>query len=171
MPTEDEQLKESIISQDTEEVLDTQITDTPPTSAGKSTMNGVMFGMMASAMGTGIFNLPLRITEVGLLTFIVYVLVAAAFSYMGANMLTKLVTSKGYDSYSDASQAAFGSVLKRLSQFCLVLFPWGITVCFQVILVKFALQLLADVLDFKLYEDREKEIYNNEGTQNIMKEI
>lgn len=119
-------------------------------------MNAVMFGMMASAMGTGIFNLPLRITEVGLLTFIFYVIVSGLFSYMGANMLTKLVKSKGYDSYGDASQAAFGSVLKRLSQFCLVLFPWGITVCFQVILVKFSIQLLVDVLDCKLYEDREK---------------
>lgn len=154
MPTEDEQLKESIISQDTEEVLDTQDASPTGTETGKATMNGVMFGMMAAAMGTGIFNLPLRITEVGLLTFVVYVLVSATFSYMGANMLTKLVKSKGYDSYSDASEAAFGSILKRLSQFCLILFPWGITICFQVILVKFVIQLLADVLDCNLYEDR-----------------
>ena len=109
---------------------------------------------MAAAMGTGIFNLPLRITQVGLLTFIIYVLLAGVFSYMGADMLTKLVKAKGYDSYSDASQDALGSILKRLSQFCLILFPWGITICFQVILAKFALQLLADVLDCKLYKDR-----------------
>lgn len=95
--------------------------------------------------------------------FIAYALISAVFSYMGANMLTKLVVSKGYESYSDASQAALGPILKRLSQFCLILFPWGITVCFQVIIVKFAIQLLADVLGCKLYDDREKEIYNKEG--------
>lgn len=119
-------------------------------------MNAVMFGMMASAMGTGIFNLPLRVTQVGLLFFVAYVLLACLFSFIGANMLRKLVVSLGFDSYSATSESAYGGFLKRLSQFCLIIFPWGITVCFQVIMAKFCIQLMADVLKCNLYEDRDK---------------
>ena len=52
------------------------------------------------------------------------------------------------------SNTAFGCFLKRISQFCLILYPWGIAICFQVILTKFVLQLLADNFDFKFYDDR-----------------
>ena len=54
---------------------------------------------MASAMGTGIFNLPFRATQTGVLVFIVYVLAAAAFSTIGALLLKKLIQEKGFTSY------------------------------------------------------------------------
>lgn len=162
MAAVEENLKESIISQGTEENIGDDSYKKP--SGGKASMNSVMFGMMASAMGTGIFNLPLRVTEVGLIMFIIYVLLSCLFSFLGTNMLKELVTKLKFESYSETSESASGSVLKRLSQVCLILFPWGIAVCFQVILVKFCLQLLADVLDCDLYSDREAEVYNSTGT-------
>jgi len=58
-----------------------------------------MFAMMAAALGTGIFNLPLRITEIGIVVFAVYVLVAGLFSYWGCMFLQRMVAKKGYDSY------------------------------------------------------------------------
>ena len=56
-----------------------------------------------------------------------------------------------------------GSVLMRLSNICLIIYPWGITICFQVILAKFVVQLLNDVVGLNLYSDRENEVYNNVG--------
>lgn len=81
-------------------------------------------------------------------------MIASLFSLMGAEMLREMVVRNGYESYSEASMAAYGNVLKRLSQFCLILYPWGIAVCYQVILVKFLLQLMADVLKMDLYANR-----------------
>ena len=59
-----------------------------------------MFGMMAAALGTGIFNLPLRITEIGIVMFIIYVLVAGIFSYLGCALLQKMI-NKGFTSYGE----------------------------------------------------------------------
>ena len=146
---EQETLKESIISRESESFVDDQPTETA--SVPTSSMNAVMFGMMASAMGTGIFNLSLRITEVGIFTFIIYVGVAGLFSFLGSNMLKEMVTRLGFTSYSSASEAAVGGVMKRVAQICLIVFPWGIAVCYQVILAKFIIQLLADVCGCKLY--------------------
>lgn len=84
-------------------------------------------------------------------------------------MLKELVTTLGFDSYGEASQAAYGSALKRVSQFCLILFPWGIAVCFQVILAKFSMQLMADVLGCNFYSDREAEVYNSTGKLLVIK--
>jgi amino acid permease len=110
-----------------------------------------MFGMMASALGTGIFNLPLRITEIGIVIFIAYVLLAGIFSYLGCILLQKMIAARGFDSYSEICENAYGVAMKRLAQFCLVVFPWGITICYQVIMPKFIIQLLADVFDLDLY--------------------
>jgi amino acid permease len=110
-----------------------------------------MFGMMASALGTGIFNLPLRITEIGVIMFILYVLVAAVFSYLGCVLLQRMIVQKGFNSYGEICENAFGLAMKRLSQLCLILFPWGITICYQVIMAKFIIQILADVFGFDLY--------------------
>ena len=54
-----------------------------------------------------------------------------------------------------------------MAEFCLVLYPWGITVCFQVIFAKFVVQLLADLFGVAVYEPdggRETETYTNLGT-------
>ena len=51
-------------------------------------------------------------------------------------------------------RAAYGRGLECISQACLVVFPWGIAVCFQVILAKFCVQLLADVAGCDFYLNR-----------------
>ena len=59
-------------------------------------MRIAIFSMMASAMGTGIFNLPLRVEECGLLAFILYVVLAMIFAYSGAIMLARMIKSKEF---------------------------------------------------------------------------
>lgn len=48
-------------------------------------------------------------------------------------------------------------------QVCLFLFPFGIGICIQVIIAKFLVQILNDVFKFDLYDNRDEEIYNNDG--------
>ena len=63
-------------------------------------LRGVIFTLLASAMGTGIFNLPLRIDEVGILPFICFALLAAIFSAVGNHFITHLIVRKKFKSYS-----------------------------------------------------------------------
>ena len=63
---------------------------------GQSTGRLVMVGLMASAMGSGIFNLPYRANQTGLALFILYVGAAGFFSTLGALLLNRLIQSKGY---------------------------------------------------------------------------
>lgn len=35
---------------------------------------------------------------------------------------------------------------------CIILYAWGITVCFQVLISKFIIQLLADTFGYNFYE-------------------
>jgi hypothetical protein len=44
-----------------------------------------------------------------------------------------------------------------------VLYPWGITVCFQVIFAKFVVQLLQDFFGVDIYVDRANEEYTSLG--------
>ena len=78
-----------------------------------------------------------------------------------------MIKLKGYYSYSEMSNSAYGKFLKGLSQFCLILYPWGIAVCFQVILTKFIIQLLADSFGLDFYENRDDEVYNSTGKTSI----
>lgn len=66
------------------------------------------------------------------------------------------------------TERAYGKVLRRISEFCLIVYPWGITICFQVILAKFSTQLLYDVFSVTLYDsslDRENDKLNSDGTK------
>jgi amino acid permease len=92
---------------------------------------------MAGSLGTGMFNLPFRIKQIGINYFLLYISFAALFSYIGCLLLYRLIKATSLESYGKISEKAFGPKMKRLSQLCLVLFPWGITICYQVIMPKF----------------------------------
>ena len=54
----------------------------------EGSMRGAMFALMASAMGTGVFNLPLRCDQVGLLGFMLYGVCGGIFSFLGMYLIT-----------------------------------------------------------------------------------
>ena len=113
--------------------------------------------------GRGIFNLPLRCDEIGLIAFVIYVAVAGLFSFLGMYMITLVRVRLDVEGYGEMTQKAFGKCVKILAEFCLIIYPWGITVCFQVIFAKFVIQLLNDVCGLDLYENRREEVYNDFG--------
>jgi amino acid permease len=130
-------------------------------------MRGSIFALLASAMGSGMFNLPYRIGEVGVVSYVVFLLAASAFSYMGMFLISRLILQFRVESYSAMSEQAYGRYFKRVAEFCVIIYPWGITVCYQVLFTKFVLQLLADNFGLPLYEGetgRQTETYSDTGT-------
>ena len=104
-------------------------------------------------MGTGIFNLPYRVAEMGLGSYLIFLTVSTLFSYIGMYLMARLILQFNVNSYSSMSELAYGKWFRRVSEFCLIGFPWGATICFQVLYAKFLVQLLADTFDLPLYEE------------------
>jgi hypothetical protein len=65
----------------------------------KTPIMAAMFALMAGALGTGMFNLPLRITHIGVAFFLLYISISALFSYIGCHLLHKLILKTKYESY------------------------------------------------------------------------
>ena len=59
-------------------------------------------------------------------------------------------------SYAEMVERAFGSKAMLYSQIMLILFTWAVAICFEVIFMKFMVQLLADVVGLDLLADRDK---------------
>lgn len=133
-----------------------------PIEAGA--MRGSIFALLASAMGTGMFNLPYRINETGVVPFVLFVVAGGLFSYLGMYLLAQLIRKFKVESYSEMSEKAYGKGFRKLAEFCLIIYPWGITVCFQVIFAKFVMQLLDDNFALGFYADRDEERYTELGT-------
>ena len=51
---------------------------------------------------------------------------------------------------------AFGKKYAQYTQIILVVYTWAVTICFEVIFMKFATQILYDVAGLPLYADRRK---------------
>ena len=50
----------------------------------------------------------------------------------------------------------FGNIMAKISQIYMILYPWVISIFFQVIFAKFVLQLLYDVVGWHgLYDNRQ----------------
>ena len=64
-------------------------------------MRGSIFALLASAMGTGMFNLPYRINQIGVLPYLLFILVSGLFAYVGMYLLSRLINKFSVESYSD----------------------------------------------------------------------
>jgi amino acid permease len=129
-------------------------------------MRGSIFALLASAMGSGMFNLPYRIDRIGIIPFLVYVFAAGLFSYIGMYLISRLIIRCKVSSYSEMCEKSYGNYFRKLADLCLIFYPWGITVCFQIIFSKFVMQILSDVFKFDFYAEnggRNTETYTPTG--------
>jgi len=51
------------------------------------TISGSIFAMLASALGTGCLNLPIRVHELGIFPFIIVVLITAYLAFCGMYLM------------------------------------------------------------------------------------
>ena len=129
-------------------------------------MRSNIFLFLAGCLGSGIFNLPYRVGEVGIISYTIFLFAAAVFSFLGMYLVSQIVLEFKVKSYSAMSELAYGSHLKKVAQFCLIGFPWGISTCYQVLISQFFIQLLADNFDLDLYDGengRETDTYSETG--------
>jgi len=82
---------------------------------GQGAMRGSIFALLASAMGTGVFNLPYRVNAVGVIPFILMFLAAGFFSYLGMYLMSRLILRFDMKSYSDMTERAYGNTFKRVA--------------------------------------------------------
>lgn len=63
-------------------------------------MRGSIFALLASAMGSGMFNLPYRVNQVGVVPFLLFLLATGLFSYIGMYLISRLIIKFKIKSYS-----------------------------------------------------------------------
>jgi len=64
-------------------------------------IQGSIFAMLASALGTGCLNLPLRIQQLGIIPFFLIMLICAFLSYLGMYMMECIIVKYKVASYSE----------------------------------------------------------------------
>jgi amino acid permease len=69
--------------------------------------------LLASVLGTGNLNLPLRISHIGLLPFVVIIFMTALLSYLGMFLMSKFMVRYKVLSYSEMVRRAFGARIMR----------------------------------------------------------
>lgn len=57
----------------------------------QGSLRGSIFTLLASAMGTGVFNLPFRINEIGILAYALFLVVGGLYSYLGMYFISALI--------------------------------------------------------------------------------
>ncbi len=67
-------------------------------------------------------------------------------------------------------EKAYGRWFRKIAEFCLVVYPWGVTICFHVMFAKFILQIIEDVFKAGLYAEngRPFETYSDKGKHCII---
>lgn len=125
-------------------------------------LRGSIFALLACAMGTGMFNLPYRISKIGVIPYSIFLILSGIFSYIGMYLLSRVITKFNVKSYSEMADKSYGPKFKKIAELCIIFYAWGTSVCYQVLISKFILQLLADTFDFDFYESggRQNDTYN-----------
>lgn len=78
-------------------------------------MRGAIFALLASAMGSGMFNLPYRIGQIGVGAYFIYVLAGGLFSYVGMYLISRLIMRFKIRSYSEMCEKSYGSGFRKVA--------------------------------------------------------
>jgi amino acid permease len=78
-------------------------------------MRGSIFALLASAMGSGMFNLPYRVDRVGIIPVLLYILAGGLFSYIGMYLISRLIIRFKISSYSEMCEKAYGVYFKKIA--------------------------------------------------------
>lgn len=115
-------------------------------------------------MGTGLFSYPWIASNTGLASLIIYIVVGGMFSLYAMYLLMSVSQPNNIKTYNELAELAYGKVLKRISEFCVVFYAWGITICFQVVFAKFVVEIISQIFDsINLYQPGSRTEFNSTG--------
>jgi amino acid permease len=120
--------------------------------------------MMASAMGTGLFSFPWIAKNTGFAFMLIYIVIAGLFSLVAMYLLMSVAKPNRIISYNDLAELAYGKAFKRISEFCVIFYAWGITICFQVVFAKFVVEILDQIFDLDVFIPGSITQFNSRGT-------
>jgi amino acid permease len=106
---------------------------------------------MASAMGIGLFSFPWIAKNTGFLFLLIYIIIGGLFSLTAMHLLISVAIPNCIKSYSDLAALAYGKAFKRISEFCVIFYAWGITICFQVVFAKFVVEILDQTFNLDVF--------------------
>ena len=78
-------------------------------------MRGSILTFLACSMGVGIFNLPFRISEIGIINFLVYLVATGLFSLLGMWLMSRVILKYDVESYSTMSEKAYGKGFRKVA--------------------------------------------------------
>ena len=78
-------------------------------------MRGSILALLACAMGVGIFNLPYRISQVGVISYLIFLFLTGLFSYFGMYCMSRVILEFKVGSYSEMSERALGKVFRKVA--------------------------------------------------------
>lgn len=114
-------------------------------------LRSAIFALMASAMGTGLFAFPWVAKNTGLAFLLIYIVVGGLFSMTAMYMLMSVARPNHIKTYNELADFAYGKLLKRISEFCVIIYAWGITVCFQVVFAKFVVEIIDQLFGVEVF--------------------
>jgi amino acid permease len=115
------------------------------------TIQGSISALVTSAIATGILNLPVRVHQLGVIPFTIVMTLIVALSYYGMVIMEWIIVKHKVQSYAEMVNRAFGRKKMLFSEYLLIFLTWGGVVCTEVVFIRFANQLLNDVIGLPLY--------------------
>ena len=95
---------------------------------------GGIFSLSSIALGPGAFSLPIRCTQLGLIWFIVFIIIAAFVTYWSMSGLIKAARKVKGEDYSPSVKALIGKPFAIMIDATIILYLIGVFIQYQVII-------------------------------------
>jgi amino acid permease len=95
---------------------------------------GGIFSLSSIALGPGAFSLPIRCTQLGLIWFIVFIIIAAFVTYWSMSGLIKAARKVKGEDYSPSVKALIGKPFAIVIDVTIILYLIGVFIQYQVII-------------------------------------
>jgi amino acid permease len=123
-------------------------------SMKEGSLLGGIFALSSIALGPGAYSLPIRCTQLGLVWFIVFIIIAAFVTYWSMSGLIKAARKVRGEDYSPSVKALVGKPFAILIDVTIILYLIGVFIQYQVIIYSLIGRTIYEFFgDKKLYEN------------------
>ena len=130
-------------------------------SMKEGSLLGGIFALSSIALGPGAFSLPIRCTQLGLVWFIVFLIIAAFVTYWSMSGLIKAARKVRGEDYSPSVKALVGKPFAIFIDLTIILYLIGVFIQYQVIIYSLIGRTVYEFLgdknkyeNFEIYEEK-----------------
>ena len=126
-------------------------------SMKEGSLLGGIFALSSIALGPGAYSLPIRCTQLGLVWFIAFLIIAAFVTYWSMSGLIKAARKVKGEDYSPSVKALIGKPSAIVIDVTIILYLIGVFIQYQVIIYSLIGRTIYEFFgDQNLYENFEK---------------